>query len=387
MDTIRIKTRDSYNVYLGKGILQGLPGLLKDTSYEAISGRNLIYIVTDRNVSRHYLKGIIGGLKNNGYKIKYSVFNPGEALKNNQSLFKLLQTMVKRGLTRDSAVIGLGGGVIGDFSGFAASIYMRGCGFIQIPTTLLAQVDSSVGGKVGINLKEGKNLVGSFYNPVFVLSDINTLHTLEGREIICGLAEIIKCGLIFSKELFENLLDIFRDYIGENKITVPHVEIKKLLLSDMDFLQEIIHKSVSIKGEIVRVDERESDLRMILNFGHTFGHAFEKLTRYKRFLHGEAVLLGMKIASELSLACGRIGENDLRKIRGLLNIFGIPSVKGLKAKTIFNQLGVDKKKREGKIHYIVLDEIGRAVPKTEIDDSKVTGCIEKVLAEQDGNNK
>ena len=387
MDTIRIKTRDSYNVYLGKGILQGLPGLLNDTSYEAISGRNLIYIVTDRNVSRHYLKGIIRGLKKNGYKIKYSVFSPGEALKNNQSLFKLLQTMVKRGLTRDSVVIGLGGGVIGDFSGFAASIYMRGCGFIQIPTTLLAQVDSSVGGKVGINLKEGKNLVGSFYNPVFVLSDISTLHTLEAREIICGLAEIIKSGLIFSKELFEDVLDFVRDYIGENKKTPPPVEIKKLLLSDMDFLQEIIHKSVSIKGEIVRVDERESDLRMILNFGHTFGHAVEKLTRYRRFLHGEAVLLGMKIASELSLACGRIGENDLRKIRGLLNIFGIPSVKGLKAKTIFNQLGVDKKKREGKIHYIVLDEIGRAVPETEIDESKVIGCIEKVLAEQDGNNK
>ncbi len=387
MDTISIKTRDSYNVYLGKGILQGLPGLLNDTSYEAISGRNLIYIVTDRNVSRHYLKGIISGLKKNGYKIKYSVFSPGEALKNHQSLFKLLQTMVKRGLTRDSAVIGLGGGVIGDFSGFAASIYMRGCGFIQIPTTLLAQVDSSVGGKVGINLKAGKNLVGSFYNPVFVLSDISTLHTLEAREIICGLAEIIKSGLIFSKELFEDVLDFFRDYIGENKKTAPSVEIKKLLLSDMDFLQEIIHKSISIKGEIVRVDERESDLRMILNFGHTFGHAVEKLTRYRRFLHGEAVLLGMKIACELSLACGRVGENDLRKIRGLLNIFGIPSVKGLKAKTIFNQLGVDKKKKEGKIHYIVLDEIGRAVSETEIDESKVIGCIEKVLAEQAGNNK
>ena len=154
----------------------------------------------------------------------------------------------------------------------------------------------------------------------------------------------------------------------------------------MDFLQEIIHKSVSIKGEIVRVDERESDLRMILNFGHTFGHAVEKLTRYKRFLHGEAVLLGMKIAAELSLACGRIGENDLRKISGLLNIFGIPSVKGLKAKTILNQIGVDKKKREGKTHYIVLDGIGRASPETEIEESKVIGCIEKVLAEHGVTN-
>jgi 3-dehydroquinate synthase len=379
MDTIRIKTRDSYNVYLGKGILQGLPGLLKDTSYEAFSDRALIYIVTDRNVSRHYLKGIISGLKNSGYKIKYSVFSPGESLKNHQTLFKLLQTMVKRGLTRDSMVIGLGGGVIGDFSGFAASIYMRGCGFIQIPTTLLAQVDSSVGGKVGINLKEGKNLVGNFYNPVFVLSDISTLHTLEAREVICGLAEIIKSGLIFSRELFEDVLNFFRDYIGENKKTVPPADIKKMLLSDMDFLQDIIHKSIKIKGEVVRVDERESDLRMILNFGHTFGHAVEKLTRYKRFLHGEAVLFGMKIASELSQACGRIGQKDLKKIIGLLNIFGIPSVKGLKAKAIFNQLDVDKKKREGKINYIILDEIGRAVSETEIDDSKVLGCIEKVL--------
>jgi 3-dehydroquinate synthase len=383
MDTIRIKTRDSYNVYLGKGILQGLPGLLKDTSNEALSGRALIYIVTDRNVARHYLKGIVSGLKNNGYKIKYSVFSPGESLKNHQALFKLLQTMVKRGLTRDSMVIGLGGGVIGDFSGFAASIYMRGCGFVQIPTTLLAQVDSSVGGKVGINLKEGKNLVGSFYNPAFVLSDINTLHTLEAREIICGIAEIIKSGLIFSSELFEELLEFFGDYIGENKKKAQPADIKKMLLSDTDFLQNIIHKSISIKGEIVRVDERESDLRMILNFGHTFGHAVEKLTRYKRFLHGEAVLLGMKIASQLSHACGRLGKNDLVKISGLLSIFGIPALKGLKAKTIFNQMNVDKKKRGGKITYIVLEEIGRAVSETEIDDRIVMDSIEKVLAGQD----
>lgn len=379
MDTIKIKTRDTYNVYTGRGILKDLPELLKKTSYEIDPEGSLIFIVTDRNVSRCYLKGVTGSLKKSGFKVKSSIFRPGEGLKSCRNLYKMLRIMVKQGLTRDSVIIGLGGGVIGDFSGFAASIYMRGCHFIQVPTTLLAQVDSSIGGKVGINMKEGKNLIGSFYNPLFVLSDTDTLKTLNGREITCGLAEIIKYGLIFNKDLFEKTTKFFNDYTRNSK-TITAKDLKELVLNDTEFLHEMIHKSVRIKGEIVRADERENDLRMILNFGHTFGHAVEKLTRYRKFLHGEAVMLGMKMAVELSSACGFKDAEEKRAVTGLIDIFEIPSVRGLTAKAIYSQIGSDKKKRRGKIHYIVLKKIGYAVSETEIEKKTVVDCIGKVLS-------
>jgi 3-dehydroquinate synthase len=377
METITVRAQRPYKVYVGRKILGTLPGLMNET----LGPQNpQIYIVTDRNVSKHYLRECRVGLRKEGYRAGYAVFRHGERLKSQKNLSRLLHLMVTEGLSRDSVVIGLGGGVVGDFAGFAASIYMRGCNLLQVPTTLLSQVDSSIGGKVGINLREGKNLVGSFYSPLFVLIDLETLTTLPEREFLSGFAEVIKYGLIFHKELFGKIKSFFEKNVPVIDGKVSALDIKESILHDISFLAEIISRSVKIKGEIVCADERENDLRMILNFGHTFAHAVEQLTGYRRFLHGEAVLLGMKMAAELSLACGMLRGDERDEILDLLNLFKIPSLRGVSSRAIYHQIGRDKKKKGGKIHYTVLKEIGYALSEPDIDNKTTMGSIEKVLS-------
>ncbi|KPJ85952.1 MAG: hypothetical protein AMS17_13780 [Spirochaetes bacterium DG_61] len=375
MENLKIETKVPYFVHIGQDIIRHLPDLLQDAVQQP---QPTVCIVTDSNVARHYLKTAEKMLKKAGCRVRSLVLKPGERLKSHKELLKLLRSMVKADLTRDSVVIGMGGGVIGDLAGFAASIYMRGCSFVQMPTSLLAQVDSSVGGKVGINLPEGKNLVGSFYNPLFVLADIDTLKTLPEREFLCGLAEIIKCGLIRSIDLYHKIREYFLKYRSARE-SLSHLEVKELLLEDWDFLKTIIAESVKIKGEVVASDEREQSLRMILNFGHTFGHAIEALSGYRHFLHGEAVMLGMKIATALSVS---LNEEQKREVRELLDMFELPTIKGITAKAIYTQIGRDKKKKEGKINYILLEKIGKAVRKTEIERGKVLRCIRGALGEK-----
>jgi len=380
METIEIKSYVPYKAYIGIDILKELPDLLKRSMGKETSEKSLVFIVTDKNVARYYLKRVSRLLKKSGFNVKNAVLRPGERLKSFNNIINLINFMIKKGLARDSIVIGLGGGVIGDFSGFAASIYMRGCGFIQIPTSLLAQVDSSIGGKVGINLKEGKNLVGSFYNPLFVLTDIELLKTLNAREFVAGFSEIIKYGLIFDRNLFDKLNDFFKKNVSDEKEIIDSADVKSLLLSDSQFLHYIITRSIKTKGDIVSQDEREKDLRMILNFGHTFGHAIETLTGYKRFIHGEAVLLGMKIATELSYLNQMIDEKEKTSIITFLNRFIIPSIKVLKAKNIFKKIEKDKKKKAGNINYVLLKEIGYAITESNIEKGKVLKSIENVIA-------
>ena len=380
MDTTAIPVKNRYTVHIGNQALHSLPGLIKTALDGTYFAGMRVMIVSDRKVADHYLRKVSRPLKKEGFKVHDAVFRGGERLKRHRTLQKLLQAMVKKGLTRDSVVISLGGGVIGDFAGFAASIYMRGCRLVHVPTSLLAQVDSSVGGKVGINLSEGKNLIGSFHHPILVLTDISVLYTLPHREFLCGLAEIMKYGLIFNKKLFEQIDAFFYRYSIDSG-RFPDEVLKRVLLNDPIFLEDIVTKSVKIKADIVARDERESDIRMILNFGHTFGHAIEQSARYRRFLHGEAVLLGMKIASELSAACRMISPQELFFIRRLLDRFDVPSVKRLSSRKIMAQMERDKKKRGGKVHYILLKEIGYAVWETDVPQNLVKGSIEKVLKE------
>jgi len=391
----------AYRVYVGNDILNNIPGLIRENLKREDPGDLPVFIVTDRNVARLYLKPVIGFLKKGGFRVKYCILPAGEGTKNFKHLSRLLNEMVNHGLTRDSLVAALGGGVIGDITGFAASVYMRGCRLIQIPTTLLSQADSSIGGKTSINLPQGKNLIGSFYNPLLVASDLSALRTLPERELVSGFAEVLKYGLIFHRPLFEKIervIDRERDRgFGD------------MLFTDTDFLEEVITRSVKIKAEIVRADERENDLRMILNFGHTFGHAIEQLTGYRRFLHGEAVLLGMETATLLSVKRGLLGKPDAQRIQSLLDIFspaaagktfkgrtvskggtrkekGHPperkavSLRGLTAKTIYRQIGTDKKKRGGAVHYILLKQIGYAVPETDIRKKAVLESIAETLS-------
>jgi len=349
----------AYRVYVGNDILNNIPGLIRENLKREDPGDLPVFIVTDRNVARLYLKPVIGFLKKGGFRVKHCILPAGEGTKNFKHLSRLLNEMVNHGLTRDSLVAALGGGVIGDITGFAASVYMRGCRLIQIPTTLLAQADSSIGGKTGINLPQGKNLIGSFYNPLLVASDLSALRTLPERELVSGFAEVLKYGIIFHRPLFE--------------------KIERVIGRERD-------RGFGEKAEIVRADERENDLRMILNFGHTFGHAIEQLTGYRRFLHGEAVLLGMETATLLSVKRGLLGKPDAQRIQSLLDAFstaaagktfkgrtvskggmrkekGRPterkavSLRGLTAKAIYRQIGTDKKKRGGAVHYILLKQI------------------------------
>lgn len=381
MEKVQAGGQSPYPIYIGEGILKETSAILKESLRKKMHGDSRVLIVTDKNVSRYHLKPLMSDLKKHGFLVSKSIEKSGERLKNPNSLNHLLHTMVNRGMTRDSTLVALGGGVIGDFAGFAASIYMRGCHLLQIPTTLLAQVDASVGGKVGINLREGKNLVGNFYNPLAVISDTGTLKSLPPREFIAGFAEIIKYGLIFRKKLFQKVERFFTSSFPQALIPAPANEIKSRALAHMDFLTNIILESVKIKAEIVASDERENDLRMILNFGHTFGHAVENLTGYRRFLHGEAVLLGIKMASRLSAALEMIEAAQQRRIDSLLSSFPIPSTKNLSAKKLYAQMGRDKKRRSGSLHYIILKEIGYALSQTDVKKRPVVNCISQVLAE------
>jgi 3-dehydroquinate synthase len=382
MDRVLVGSLNPYTVYIGEGILKETPVILeKKLAAKPYRDQN-IFIITDRNVSRRYLRPLVGKLKKRGFRVTQSVQNPGEKLKNPSSLNSVLNAMVRWGMTRDSTVVALGGGVIGDFAGFAASIYMRGCHLVQIPTTLLAQVDSSVGGKVGINLKEGKNLAGSFYNPLAVIGDTNTLKTLPAREFVAGFAEIIKYGLISRKRLFEEVEHFFSSHFPDTKASIPTGKLSRAVLGDMEFLRGVILESIKIKADIVTADEREKDLRMILNFGHTFGHALEQITRYHYFIHGEAVLLGMRMAVELSGELGLINPARKQRVCSLLKRFTTPPPKNLTPARVYAQLGKDKKKRGGLLHFIVLEDIGTAVSKTGLPKKIVLDCIQRVLRKE-----
>jgi 3-dehydroquinate synthase len=380
MQTITAGGNAPYPIYVGDGILNDLPELLRNSVKERAFQERQVLIVTDRNVATHFVHPLASALKRDGFNVSKVVLPPGERLKSSRPVHRLLRSMVKRGMTRDATVVALGGGVIGDFAGYAASVYMRGCNLVQVPTSLLAQVDSSIGGKVGINLPEGKNLVGSFYNPLFVLSDTDTLQTLPAREFSSGLAEIVKYGLIRDSGLFERIETFLSSNLQEG-IHPTAKMIKVKTLSAQEFLGGIILDSSRIKAEIVEADEREQGLRMILNFGHTFGHALEQAARYRHYLHGEAVFLGMRMATLLSSSLGLIKEDDVERITRLLSLFPLPRAKGPSSKKLFQAMSSDKKKRGGSIHYVVLERIGKAITKRDIPDRLVQECIEGVMQE------
>ena len=381
MESIEVSAREPYRIFIGDKTLKNLPALLEDTLPDRTGHRPGVFVVTDRNVARHYLEKVIEGLGKKGFRTGHTVLPPGEDTKSFRALRSLLTDMVGAGLGRDDVLVGLGGGVIGDLTGFAASVYMRGCTHIMIPTTLLAQVDSSIGGKTGINIKEGKNLVGSFKSPLFVLIDTETLTTLDSRQWVCGLAEIIKCGLIRSRELFETVEQVTRDAADDCDGTVTGLSLKTFLSQDKSrpLLREIIVKAVKIKREIVAEDEMEQDLRRLLNFGHTFGHALENLLRYRTLLHGEAVILGMRIAVELSRSLDLLSGYESARIKRLLNALPVPRVKKAVRRGVYGRLTRDKKRREGKIVYVLLKKIGEGVILSDVDRRSVTESIDAGL--------
>jgi shikimate kinase/3-dehydroquinate synthase len=320
------------------------PNLLSDPALLArhVQGRQ-VAIVTNTTVAPLYLEAVAAPLRLAGLEVIEIILPDGEQYKNHASLMQIFDALLANKCDRKTTLVALGGGVIGDLTGYAAASYMRGVPFVQVPTTLLAQVDSSVGGKTGINHPLGKNMIGAFYQPRAVLADTATLATLPERELSAGLAEVIKHGAIIDLALFE--------WIEQN--------IGKLMARDQAALAHAIARSCEIKADVVRQDEREGGLRAILNFGHTFGHAIENGLGYGAWLHGEAVGCGMVMAADLSRRMGLVEEATVARMRDLVAAAGLPTVApDLGADRWLELMEVDKKNEGGAIKFILLKPLG-----------------------------
>jgi len=336
IETVNLED-NSYPIFIGEGASLSLENF---DGY--IAGKD-IAIVTNEVVAPLYLNEI-SDLFSNMNVIEY-ILPDGEQEKKLKTVHKIIDRLMEVGLGRDSTLIALGGGVVGDITGFTASIFMRGINFIQIPTTLLAQVDASVGGKTAVNHKSGKNLIGSFYQPKCVICDSIFLATLKASEISAGLAEVIKYGLIYDSEFFLWLQKNMQQIVSNDPAAVAHV----------------IQRSCAIKAEIVAQDEKEQSVRALLNFGHTFGHAIEKLTGYGNWTHGDAVAVGMVLAARLSEKMSLITPEDVQNIEKTLIAASLPiSLPNIEPAELLAAMQSDKKVKDRNIQLVLLKNIGEA---------------------------
>lgn len=346
MKTLQVDLGDrSYPIYIGGGLLDNSDLLLPH-----IVGSEVL-VVTNETVAPLYLARLLAALP--GKKIGTVILPDGERFKTLDTLATIYQRLLELRHSRKTTLIALGGGVVGDMTGFAAASYQRGVNFIQIPTTLLSQVDSSVGGKTGVNHPLGKNMIGAFHQPVAVLADVAALDTLPAREYSSGLAEVIKYGLIGDA--------VFYAWLREN--------ILPLMNRERSALEYAVEKSCRNKARVVAADERESGLRAILNFGHTFGHAIETAQGYKGLLHGEAIAVGMVMAADLSARIGNISTSEVDRLRSLLASANLPSMvpAGITAEDFMTHMAVDKKVADGVMRLVLLKSIGEAFVSSEYD--------------------
>ncbi len=366
-NSIRIKVNLKFNPYevvIGNDYLNEIGNEL---SRLGIKPGTKILVISNPDVAGPYSDLFIKNLKESGYQAELLVIEAGEDQKNQSSINLIHNAAYELKLERSSVMIALGGGVIGDMTGFAAATWLRGIPFVQVPTTLLAMVDASIGGKTGINHPKGKNLIGAFHQPKVVIIDPKTLQTLPNREFKAGLAEIIKYGVIGDKKLFETL--------------EAANEIKTLELLGKDLLIDIIRRSANSKALIVKQDEYEGGLRAILNYGHTFGHVIETLTGYGVWIHGEAVSLGMIAIGELALQKKLWTSEDNKRQKDLLYKAGLPiHWPKLKTKEVLNSLQSDKKVKNGHVRFIVPTSIGEVKISTEITNSDIENCLSTLNA-------
>lgn len=337
---------NTYPIYIESALLESAGFLIR----RHIPNAKKIFIVTDSNVIRHYAMSVKETIAKEGVEVTLKIIKAGEKSKNLNVLTSLYNDLVEAKITRSDAIVALGGGVVGDLAGFLASTYLRGVKFVQIPTSLLAQVDSSVGGKVAIDLPAGKNLVGSFYHPSLVIVDPTVLGTLDKRFLRDGLAEVIKYALIKDEELF-NILNNVED-------------IEKLESS----FAEIIYRCCNIKKEIVEMDERDTGERMILNFGHTIGHAIETVCGYEEYTHGEGVSIGMNAITGISEEMGLTVSGTHKKILQLLKKYELPTeMPKINKEEILSVMQLDKKNLDSNLNVVLLEKIGKAyIYKTDV---------------------
>ena len=356
--------------------MQSIPVKLSHASYQILVGAGVF-----ENIESHLADAGLGGpflvisqpriFKALGQPLKKKfpvvLIPDGERAKTLITVSRLLDRMVDLKLTRQSTVIAIGGGVVGDVSGFVASIYMRGIPVVQVPTTLLAQVDSSIGGKTGVNHRVAKNLIGTFHQPCLVLSDPNVLKKLPEREYVSGLYEALKYGVIRDASLF-----------GDFERDAP-----SFLARDPQAIERLVARCASIKAEVVMSDEKESDLRRILNFGHTIGHGLEAAARYQRIKHGEAVGYGMIAAARIGTALHKLEDQERERIETAIGSLGrLPPLSGVNSKSVMNALHHDKKVRNGAIHFVLPRAIGRVEITPDVPYEVVRDVVKGILDER-----
>ena len=353
MKTLEVSLGDrSYPIYIGSDLIS------KSELFQPFIAGQSVYIVSNTTVAPLYSKTLIETISGDAKSVHEIILPDGEYYKDWATIQKIFDALLANGADRKTVISALGGGVVGDMAGFAAASFMRGIRFIQVPTTLLAQVDSSVGGKTGINHPLGKNMIGAFHQPVAVIADLDTLKTLPPRELSAGLAEVVKHGAIADTTFF--------DWIESHT--------KELLNCDLAAMGHAVERSCEIKSAVVAADEKESGIRAILNYGHTFGHAIESGLGYGEWLHGEAVACGMVMAADLSARLGHISASDVNRIKRLVDALALPTcAPKLGNQRFFELMQIDKKTEGGTIRYITLEKIGQAkiekVDQTLVDQT------------------
>jgi len=344
----------SYPVQIGAGTLASLGEEIRRRS-----GASQAVLVTVPAVGRRYAAALLRSVRAAGLRSSRIDVPDGDATKNLRQVAKLYEALLDHGADRDTVLIALGGGMVGDLTGFTAATFLRGIAFVQVPTTVLAMVDASIGGKTGVNLQRGKNLVGAFHQPRLVCIDVETLSSLAQRQRAAGFAEVIKKAAIWDADFFE----------------VLERDAERLMALDRDALVPVLERAVRIKADVVSRDEREQGLRMLLNFGHTMAHALEALLHYRRLLHGEAVAIGMVYAARRSEALGLATAGTADRLEALCRRFGLPTeLLRFERSAYLAALGVDKKRRDSRIHYVVLRGIGRA-ETTPLTPSEIAAAV------------
>ncbi len=355
--------QNPYKIFIG-GL--GIKGVGQELISIGFKPGTKVLLVTNSIIAQNYSDQLIKVLTNVGLQVSLLIIKEGEENKNLKTIEEIHNTAFKIKLERGSLVIALGGGVVGDITGFAAATWLRGIPFVQIPTTLLAMVDASIGGKTGVNHSGGKNLIGAFHQPKLVVIDPETLQTLPKREFRAGMAEVIKYAVIGDPSLFELLEKCFC--------------IDNLSSLGDSLIAEILERSAAIKAKIVVSDEKESGLRAILNYGHTFGHAIENLCGYGKFLHGEAIAIGMVAVGELALLKGKWNEEDTKRQKKLIQKAGLPTEwPNLDPEEVLQVLTGDKKVKDGKIRFILPLKIGEVEISNQITELELRECLKKLV--------
>lgn len=356
---------NSYSIYVSNNGLSSLGKKLQELKI----GKKIL-IVSNPEIFNYYGEIAINSLQEAGFEVNYHLIPAGESYKNYDSIAQVFDRALECKLERNSTMVALGGGVVGDMTGFASATWLRGMNFVQVPTSLLAMVDASVGGKTGINHPQGKNLIGAFHQPKLVLIDPTVLKTLPEREFKAGMAEVVKYGVIWNKNLFEQLEE------AENLSSLDN--INPTLLSD------ILTHSCQAKADVVAQDEKESGLRAILNYGHTIGHAIESLTNYDTFVHGEAVAIGMVAAGKIAVEMNLWTEVENQRQNNLLKHIGLPTQipQYLEVNQIIDHLQNDKKVKDGKVRFVLPTEIGKVIITDQVTNQILSKILPMIMASE-----